>query len=287
MIAMPCKNTYVRRAAVAMAAVAAIVHAADGVSAQDASDWIRGDYSALRLLAGSHAGSGRVLLGGIEIQLQPGWKTYWRMPGDSGVPPRFDFSRSENVEAATLLWPAPKKFADGAGGYSVGYSGKVLFPLRITAKDPTKPVILRADASYAVCDKLCVPVEAAAELVFAQSTGGLDGDLTAALATIPVPGQVGEDGPLAIRSVAYDRQKKEVAIAIAAPPGDTIEVFAEGPTPEWSLPLPQERARRPDGSREFAFVLDGVPPGADAGTATYRLTVVAGSAARELAVTLK
>jgi DsbC/DsbD-like thiol-disulfide interchange protein len=279
--------------ATAMAAIAAImiyaamIYAADNVSAQDASDWVRGDYSALRLLAGSHAGSERVLLGGIEIDLQPGWKTYWRMPGDSGVPPRFDFSRSENVEAAALLWPAPAKFADGAGGYSVGYSGKVLFPLRITAKDPTRPVILRADASYAVCEKLCVPVDATAELAFARSTGGLDGVLTSALATIPAPGQVGDDGPLAIRSVRYDRSKKEVTIAVAAPAEDKVDMFAEGPTPEWSLPLPQERARRPDGSREFAFILDGVPPGADAETATYRLTVVAGSAARELAVKLK
>src|SRR3954467_11725511 len=84
--------------------------------AQDASPWQRDLHSAVRLLAGSR--SGTVLLGGISFQLQPGWKTYWRTPGDSGVPPRFDFSKSENVEAVTVLWPAPAKFEDGAGGYS-------------------------------------------------------------------------------------------------------------------------------------------------------------------------
>ncbi|GAH68414.1 unnamed protein product, partial [marine sediment metagenome] len=49
--------------------------------ADDASPWQRDGHSAVRLLAGSR--SGTVLLGGIVVQLQPGWKTYWRMPGDS------------------------------------------------------------------------------------------------------------------------------------------------------------------------------------------------------------
>src|SRR3979409_771690 len=86
--------------------------------AQDSSPWVKDGHSAVRLLAGSR--SGAVLLGGIAIQLQPGWHTYWRNPGDSGVPPRIDFGKSENIEAVTILWPAPAKFADGAGGTSLG-----------------------------------------------------------------------------------------------------------------------------------------------------------------------
>src|SRR2546429_10022625 len=79
--------------------------------ADDASPWQRDGHSAVRLLAGSR--SGTVLLGGIAFQIQPGWKTYWRMPGDSGVPPRFDFSKSDNVEAVTVMWPSPVKFYGG------------------------------------------------------------------------------------------------------------------------------------------------------------------------------
>src|SRR2546428_2379187 len=111
--------------------------------ADDASPWQRDGHSAVRLLAGSR--SGAVLLGGIAFQLQPGWKTYWRTPGDSGVPPRFDFSKSENIEAVTVLWPAPTKFDDGAGGHSLGYRNQVLLPLRIVAKSADKPGTLRAD----------------------------------------------------------------------------------------------------------------------------------------------
>src|SRR5947207_12460610 len=145
------------RAALGVAALGVACTTSE-VRAEDASPWQRDAHSAIRLLAGSR--SGAVLLGGIAIQLEPGWKTYWRTPGDSGVPPRFDFSKSDNVEAVTVLWPAPKKFDDGAGGTSLGYKQQVVLPLRIVAKSADKPVILRAAINYAVCDKLCVPVEA-------------------------------------------------------------------------------------------------------------------------------
>ena len=107
------------RAALGFAATILLSSLAIEARAEDASPWQRDGHSAVRLLAGSR--SGAVLLGGIAFQLQPGWKTYWRTPGDSGVPPRFDFSKSDNIEAVTVLWPAPTKFDDGAGGHSLGY----------------------------------------------------------------------------------------------------------------------------------------------------------------------
>src|SRR3954462_13869339 len=153
--------------------------AASGVRAEDASPWQRDAHSAVRLLAGSR--SGTVLLGGIAIQLQPGWHTYWRTPGDSGVPPRFDFSKSDNVEAVTVLWPAPHKFDDGAGGTSLGYFKQIVLPLRIVAKNADKPVTLRASINYPVCEKLCIPVDANAELAFASVASTEDGTLCEAV----------------------------------------------------------------------------------------------------------
>jgi len=121
------------RAALGFAATVLASSLAIEARAQDASPWQQDGHSAVRLLAGSR--SGAVLLGGIAFQLQPGWKTYWRTPGDSGVPPRFDFSKSENIEAVTVLWPAPTKFDDGAGGHSLGYHNQIVLPLRIVAKN--------------------------------------------------------------------------------------------------------------------------------------------------------
>src|ERR1700709_1933244 len=143
------------RAALGATVILSFACAASAVRAEDASPWQRDAHSAVRLLAGSR--SRTVLVGGIAIQLQQGWHPYWRTPGDSGVPPRFDFSKSDNVEAVTVLWPAPHKFDDGAGGTSLGYLKQIVLPLRIVAKNADKPVTLRASVNYAVCEKLCIP----------------------------------------------------------------------------------------------------------------------------------
>src|SRR5450432_4592852 len=204
--------------------------------AQDSSPWQKDGHSAVRLLAGSR--SGAVLLGGIGFQLQPGWKTYWRTPGDSGVPPRFDFSKSDNIEAVTVLWPAPLKFDDGAGGHSLGYHNQIVLPLRIVAKNADKPVTLRADINYAVCEKLCIPVDARAELAFASVASTEDGNLSEALNTVPKPANVGDPNPLTIRDVKREG-KEGVVVDVVTPEADAVSLFVEGPTPDWSLPVPQ------------------------------------------------
>src|SRR6516162_99078 len=182
--------------------------------AEDASPWQRDGHSAVRLLAGSR--SGAVLLGGIAFQLQSGWKTYWRTPGDSGVPPRFDFSKSDNIEAVTVLWPAPTKFDDGAGGHSLGYHDQVVLPLRIVAKNVDKPVTLRADINYAVCENLCIPVDASAELAFNSVASTEDSALFAALDTVPKPANVGDPSPLTIRDVER-AGKSEILVDVVTP----------------------------------------------------------------------
>src|ERR1700716_3261246 len=223
------------RAAVGFAAAVVASSFALQARAQDASPWKQDSHSAVRLLAGSR--SGAVLLGGIGFQLQPGWKTYWRTPGDSGVPPRFDFTKSENVEAVTVLWPAPTKFDDGAGGHSLGYHDQIVLPLRIVAKNADKPVTLRADINYAVCEKICIPVEASIELPFTSTASTEDSALLAALDTVPKPANVGDPNPLTIRDVKRDG-KSTVVVDAVSPDARAVSLFVEGPTPEWALPVP-------------------------------------------------
>src|SRR3974390_1496717 len=190
--------------------------------AQDASPWQRDGHSAVRLLAGSR--SSAVLLGGIAFQMQPGWKTYWRTPGDSGCPPRFDFSKSDNVEAVTVLWPAPMRFDDGAGGVSLGYHDQIVLPLRIVPKNDEKPVTLRAEVNYAVCEKLCIPVEANVELAFNSVASTEDSALFAALDTVPKPANVGDPNPLTIRDVKREG-RSEVLVDVVSPANRPINLF--------------------------------------------------------------
>ncbi|MGB8609968.1 protein-disulfide reductase DsbD domain-containing protein [Bradyrhizobium sp.] len=251
--------------------------------AQDASPWQRDGHSSVRLLSGSRSGS--VLLGGIAFQLQPGWKTYWRTPGDSGVPPRFDFSKSENIEAVTVLWPAPTKFDDGAGGYSLGYHNQVVLPLRIVAKSADKPVTLRAEINYAVCEKLCIPVDATAELAFTSVASTEDSALFAALDTVPKPANVGDPNPLTIRDVKRDG-KSTVLVDVVSPDAREVSLFVEGPTPDWGLPVPKLLEHSPAGVKRFTFELDGVPPGTNPEGAALKLTLVSGDRSYEFNINL-
>ncbi|MDN5000204.1 protein-disulfide reductase DsbD domain-containing protein [Bradyrhizobium sp. GCM10027634] len=258
-------------AAIAVATTLLASSVATVAHADDASPWQRDGHSAVRLLAGSR--SGAVLLGGIAVQLQPGWKTYWRTPGDSGVPPRFDFSKSDNVEAVTVMWPAPQKFDDGAGGHSIGYHDQIVLPLRIVAKAADKPVTLRAEINYAVCEKLCIPVEANVELGFNNVASTEDANLRTALDTVPKPANIGDPNPLTIRDVRRDGPKN-VVVDVVVPENSKVNLFVEGPTPEWSLPIPNPVEDSPPGVKRFTFELDGLPPGAKPDGAALKFTLV-------------
>ena len=252
--------------------------------AQDTSPWQKTAHAAVRLLAGSR--SGPVLLGGIAIQLDPGWKTYWRTSGDSGVPPRFDFSKSDNVEAVTVLWPAPTKFDDGAGGISLGYRNQVVLPLRIVPKSTDKPVTLRAEINYAVCEKLCIPVDATAELTFTSVASTEDNVLFAALDTVPKPASVGDPNPLTIRDVKREG-KSGVLVDVVSPDAKPVALFVEGPTPDWSLPVPKLLEHGPPGIKRFRFELDGMPPGTNPQGAALKLTLVSGDRSYEFNINLE
>lgn len=273
------------RAALGFAATLLVSSLAIEARAQDASPWQRDGHSAVRLLAGSR--SGAVLLGGIGFQLQPGWKTYWRTPGDSGVPPRFDFSKSENVEAVTVLWPAPMKFDDGAGGHSMGYHDQVVLPLRIVAKNADKPVTLRATINYAVCEKLCIPVEANPELGFTSVASTEDNALFAALDTVPKPANVGDPNPLTIRDVKRDGKTTVLVDVVAPAETGEVNLFVEGPTPDWGLPVPKLLEHSPPGVKRFSFELDGLPPGTNPEGAALKFTLVGGERSNEFNINLE
>lgn len=111
-----------------------------------------------RLLAGvPEADGGRTA--GLEVALAPGWKTYWRAPGDAGVPPLFDWAGSDNLAAVAVEWPAPELF-DTFGLTTLGYGGVVTLPLRLTPVDAGLPIRLRLGLDYGVCAEICIPERA-------------------------------------------------------------------------------------------------------------------------------
>lgn len=171
--------------------------------AQDASPWKAEFHAAARLIAGVARKSDDTvwLRAGVEIRLDPGWHTYWRSPGDSGAPPTFDFAGSGNVKSVNVLWPAPKRFPDGAGGHFNGYVGDVVFPLRIAARDTTEPSLLHLKLTYAYCKDICYPAEADLALKLSGNGGAEEQALVAAEARVPRRVSLGGN-PTGLRCVA-------------------------------------------------------------------------------------
>lgn len=95
---------------------------------------------------------------GVRIRLAPGWKTYWRTPGDGGIPPLFDLNGSGNLARFEPLMPRPTVF-DEAGLLSIGYTDEVVFPLALTAVKPDAPIVLDGSMFIGVCEEICMPAE--------------------------------------------------------------------------------------------------------------------------------
>jgi DsbC/DsbD-like thiol-disulfide interchange protein len=265
-------------------ALCALALSVGAAAADDVSRWDGDARSAARLIAGSPpADSAAPLRAGIEIRLKPGWHTYWRYPGDAGVPPQFDFAGSQNVKDVKVLWPAPQRL-DEDGATSIGYRHDVILPLQIVPQDAGKPVALKLKLDYAVCEKLCVPAQAAPALALGAGPATQDRALAAAEALVPRSRPLGDAPALAIRSVHRDAGtgKPRVIVDVAAPAGAAVDLFAEGPTPQWALPVPTRIDGAPAGLTRFSFELDGAPPGVKYDGAQLLLTAVSGKDAIEV-----
>jgi len=153
--------------AAATAAVLAIVLvsvARAGAPEPGASEWARGHLSQARLIGAYF--DGEAYVAGLEIRLAPGAHTYWRDPGEGGLPPEFDFSQSQNLAAATPLYPAPMR-GGKPGEQFIGYERMVVFPIRIKPATPARPVSLALELLYGACDTICIPERASLRLELA------------------------------------------------------------------------------------------------------------------------
>jgi DsbC/DsbD-like thiol-disulfide interchange protein len=215
-----------------------------------ASPWAEGHNSRARLIAGDG-------VAGVELQLPEGWKTYWRNPGDAGgVPPSFDWSQSGNLANVQVLYPAPKRFTDRSGD-TVGYKGTVVFPLRLTPKDPAKPIDLRLTMDYGVCKEICIPGEAALELAVAPEKGsGIPAEIADALARVPAADNERRPDDPILKDVHSELggTKPRLVLNAEFPGGaDHADIFIEAP-PGLYVPLPKKIAD--DGNGHATFEVD-------------------------------
>lgn len=135
-----------------------------------------------RLLPGWRTEAG-TRMAAVSLVLAPGWKTYWRAPGDAGIPPVFDWSGSQNLASVTIHWPRPEVF-EVNGLHSIGYHDRVVLPIEVAPRDPEKPVRLQGSLTLGICRDICVPAEVALSGDLAGA-GAPDAAISAALAARP------------------------------------------------------------------------------------------------------
>jgi DsbC/DsbD-like thiol-disulfide interchange protein len=218
------------------------------------SDWSKGMHSAVRLVDGGIVAGRRTA--GLEIRLDKHFKTYWRTPGDSGLPPVFDWSGSQNVRAVDVRWPAPMRFDDSAGS-SIGFKGEVVLPLTVTPKDPSQPAVLALQLEYAVCEQICIPAKAEARLDLPATPLLLSraSALRQAEARVPPRAEIGAHGTPSLRHVAIEPGGRSLITRIVVPAAARIvDIFTEGPD-GWTFggPVAVAAVEAPGGLREITY----------------------------------
>lgn len=245
------------------------------------SDWVPADRSQLRLLLSGVGEDGRHRAG-IEVVLEPGWYTYWRNPGESGIPPRFDFSGSENVASVEVLYPAPERHDDGMS-VSVVYSEETVFPLLVTPVDAAKPVMLALEADFGVCNDVCIPTGASVA-VEAPSPPEPDPLTEARLASFMarVPGPP-EPGRFDIEQAAVDGDA--IVVDVRMPDSAYTDLFAAPPA-GWYVRQPVFVSRA-GGISQYRIELDSGPPDTGIAGAEFRFVAAAGGEAIEKVVAIR
>jgi DsbC/DsbD-like thiol-disulfide interchange protein len=253
------------------------------------SSWAELHASRVRLVAGrTRTPQGHYLVG-LEIALDEGWKTYWRNPGDGGVPPSFDWSGSANVGAIKVLYPAPMRLPE-ANGISIGYKQSVLLPIEVTPQDPAKPVTLKLALEFGVCRDICIPATANLDIAIPAGPKGAPApELAAALARVPRPQQSRRKDDPELKRIVIDREAPSARLTIEAAFGKAAkvaEVFVEAPE-GFYVPVPK-RVSAADASGVLRFESDlGNDLVADLKGKTLTITLVGDAGASETQWTVR
>lgn len=216
------------------------------------------------------------LQAGLEIELDEDWKTYWRFPGDSGIPPTLNWTDASNVAKASLRFPAPQRFKDEYG-QSVGYKHRVVFPIDIELSRVGAPTQLVVDAILGICREVCIPVNERFKLkvppIFVASSEAKS-VLAEGNATIPgAYSNADVNSPDTLDIATAAREGTTPLLSIDVPLGLNIQdVFVEGPE-TWFLSLPQKGVLNATHQR-WDLPLDGTPIGKEPWGAQMRVTLV-------------
>ena len=230
------------------------------------------------VLDGGRMADGKVQAA-LKLTLAPGWKTYWRAPGDAGIPPEFDWSGSSNISAAALVWPTPEVFhLDGLR--SIGYKHQLVLPVILTPKEPGQPIRLSGRIDFGVCSDVCIPASLSFDSAL-EPGAKRNPAIAAAMAARPLSANEAGAGKArcALKPTANGM---EVTAEIDLPPtgGTEVAVIETGNPKLWaSEPVVTRSGNRLRATSELVHV-EGKPYALD--RSALRLTVLGSSRAVDI-----
>jgi suppressor for copper-sensitivity B len=248
-------------------------------------DWAEQNNARVRLVVAGVGADGR-LEAGIEIELAPGWKTYWRSPGDAGIPPVTDFSASTNIAPeAELFFPVPHRLDDGFAATHV-YEDRVVLPVRLRLVDPAQPAKLVLGLDIGVCEEVCIPerFDLAVDVEPQAKDEEAEAILAAARAALPGPPEPGVFAAEGIQRAGGTERKPVFAFDVISPDPGKAEVFIEGPADWYPAPpvLDKAEGNRARYTVEFSRTGSKIPIGGN----EFRVTVVTPGRSMETVLTL-
>ncbi|WP_422373081.1 protein-disulfide reductase DsbD domain-containing protein [Hoeflea sp.] len=194
------------------------------------SDWAETEGGRMRLVVDPEPRADGSIMAVLDVDLEPGWKTYWREPGSAGIPPTLDFSQSHGVAMNELMFPPPVRVDDGYAVWA-GYTAPVRFPvsLNVTGSGPRE---IRALAFIGICEKICIPFQAELAVDMPATTSGSDqakAIVNEAMAALPEP--EAEDFRFTDIDIDGERMRMDVSVALPAfrPAGTEPALFLSGP----------------------------------------------------------
>jgi len=179
--------------------------------------WITTEQSSVRLIGGGYNDQHQLVLG-VEFHLEPGWKVYWKNPGDSGIPVSIT-PLSPSPLSYTILWPLPSRIIDEVETIhfeTYAYSHQVLFPIIVSGMDATRSQDLTFTVHYGICNAICIPGQSTLSITIPAQyhNAALIGQLETTIASTPQP------------NGTYGMHLKDVTIINSDTPNPLLQITA-------------------------------------------------------------
>ena len=239
--------------------------------------WAENEGGRMRIIVLAPEKDGTVQ-GALQIEPKAGWITYWKEPGQAGIPPQITLSPGEGITLKDIAFPVPKPFESGSVR-DLGYDHPVTLPFTLSVIDPDRPLKLNASAFIGLCRNICIPFQAEFELDLSKAKGlPLEENLILDKAARSLPERPSADFDIKSHALTNDRQTLSLAVRLPQA-SQAPQIYVAGP--DGHVLFDQEKGRMADGLYRVEMPVGKLPKGYDPKGKNWDILVVAGSRAME------